>query len=77
MVPVWTATTVWPAFGRPPLVVSVTFTARVASETFALRATHLLDGEMVVFNEDGMPDIAVARSDAPDILYFGNIKSKR
>ena len=28
------------------------------------------------FNEDGIPDIAAARSGAPDILYFGNIKSK-
>jgi hypothetical protein len=29
------------------------------------------------FNEDGIPDIAAARSDAPDILYFGNFKSKK
>src|SRR5450432_883788 len=28
------------------------------------------------FNEDGMPDIAAAGSDAPNVLYFGNIKSK-
>ncbi|WP_370512662.1 hypothetical protein [Chitinophaga sp. CF418] len=28
------------------------------------------------FNEDGTPDIAVARSDAPNVLYFGNIKPK-
>jgi hypothetical protein len=28
------------------------------------------------FNEDGTLDIAAARSDAPNILYFGDIKSK-
>lgn len=28
------------------------------------------------FNEDGILDIAAARSDAPNILHFGNIKSK-
>ena len=29
------------------------------------------------FNEDGTPDIAAARSDATNTLYFGNIKSKK
>jgi hypothetical protein len=28
------------------------------------------------FNEDGTFDIAAARSEAPNILYFGNVPSK-
>ena len=28
------------------------------------------------FNEDGILDIAAARSDATNVLFFGNIKSK-
>ncbi len=29
------------------------------------------------FNEDGIPDIATARSGATSVLYFGKIKSKK
>jgi len=28
------------------------------------------------FNEDGMPDIATARSDAQNVLYFGHVEQK-